>query len=351
MRWKAFFFTDNQQNGMNKKFKSYGIKTPHCPQQIKDMCAFESDLFKLIKSIQFKIVQCSFQNKLKNDISSIRNSTYMYTYADKTSNLYKLSKDDYNKLLINATTSNYKKTDPIVKDSINKEGKTILKKHDVYNKININGSSSCFITLKDHKSNFVNSSTVRLINPAKNEVGRLSKYILSDINLQLRNILQLNQWNNTTNVLNWFKNIKDKNSYNFLIFDIVEFYPSINEKLLIDSIHFAEQYVNITAENKALIHHARKSLLFCNDQVWIKKSSGLFDVTMGAFDGAEVCELVGVFILFQISQFYNKIDFGLYRDDGLAVFKNASGPKMEKLRNILLKYLNKTTLVFQFNQI
>ena len=42
------------------------------------------------------------------------------------------------------------------------------------------------------------------------------------------------------------------------------------------------------------INHARKSLLFNKQQTWIKKESGLFDITMAAYDGAEVCELVGV---------------------------------------------------------
>ena len=43
--------------------------------------------------------------------------------------------------------------------------------------------------------------------------------------------------------------------------------------------------------------HARKSHLFNQDHVWIKKDGGLFDVTMGAFDGAEVCELIGTYLL------------------------------------------------------
>ena len=38
--------------------------------------------------------------------------------------------------------------------------------------------------------------------------------------------------------------------------------------------------------------------------MWIKKNGGQFDVTMGAYDGAEVCELVGTFLLFQLSQHY-----------------------------------------------
>ena len=42
---------------------------------------------------------------------------------------------------------------------------------------------------------------------------------------------------------------------------------------------------------------------------------------MGAYDGAEVCELIDSFLFHQISNKYNKKGFGLYRDDGLPVFK------------------------------
>ena len=49
---------------------------------------------------------------------------------------------------------------------------------------------------------------------------------------------------------------------------------------------------------------------------------------MGAYDGAEVCESVGTYMLSLIFEKYNK-DFGLYHDDGLGVVKNKSGPKMK----------------------
>ena len=55
-------------------------------------------------------------------------------------------------------------------------------------------------------------------------------------------------------------------------------------------------------------------------KVWIRKEGRLFDVTMGAFDGAEVCEAVGNFLLCQLSKNYNKKGIGSYRDDGLAIF-------------------------------
>ena len=43
-----------------------------------------------------------------------------------------------------------------------------------------------------------------------------------------------------------------------------------------------------------MICRAGKSLLFNEGGKWMKKD-GLFDVTMGAFDGAEVGELLGHF--------------------------------------------------------
>ena len=63
----------------------------------------------------------------------------------------------------------------------------------------------------------------------------------------------------------------------------------------------------------------------------MKKDSGLFDVTIGAYNGAEVCELVGTFLLYQISIKYNKNKVDFYRDDGLAIFKNVSGKKLTRI--------------------
>ena len=61
-------------------------------------------------------------------------------------------------------------------------------------------------------------------------------------------------------------------------------------------------------------------LLFNEESTWMKKD-GLFDVTMGAYDGSEVCELVGTFLLDKICGKYEKNSIGLYREDGLSVFK------------------------------
>ena len=47
-----------------------------------------------------------------------------------------------------------------------------------------------------------------------------------------------------------------------------------------------------------IIKHCRKTLLYYEDSVWIKKGEGgNFDVSIGAYDGAEICELVGCVLL------------------------------------------------------
>ena len=109
--------------------------------------------------------------------------------------------------------------------------------------------------------------------------------------------------------------------------------------------------VNIANEDKVIKKHARKSLLYNNSEPWMKKDSGLFDVTMGAYDGAEVCELVGTFLLHKLSLKYNKNKIGLYRDEGLAIFKNISGPKSEKIEKNIQKLFkeNQLDIVIQCN--
>ena len=103
------------------------------------------------------------------------------------------------------------------------------------------------------------------------------------------------------------------------------FYPSIKEKLLKETLDCPNSYINIPENDKKIINHAKRSLLFNKQQTWTKKGSGLFDVTMGAYDGAEVCKLQRSFSLYALLLKYNETNISFYRDDGLAVFKNVSG--------------------------
>ena len=68
-----------------------------------------------------------------------------------------------------------------------------------------NEEGNSFITIKDHKENFDNHPTVRLINLAKNELGRIRKLILDKINTKISQKLEMNQRKNTDIVIGWLK--------------------------------------------------------------------------------------------------------------------------------------------------
>ena len=151
---------------------------------------------------------------------------------------------------------------------------------EVLQYMGINSESNCIIMLKDHKENFQNNLSVRLINPAKNELGRLSKFIIQAVNKELRHNFNLNQWRNTEDFIDWFKGINEKQLCKFVIFDIEDFYPLIKESLLKQYLDFAVKYIKVSSEDKAIMKYARKSLLFNKQQTWTEKESGLFDVTV-----------------------------------------------------------------------
>ena len=89
--------------------------------------------------------------------------------ADKTSNMYRLTKEEYNKMRRNAITSTYKKANGNIKKRTKEKGKEIVRKSfdNIIDRMDVNAESTCFITIKDHKENFLNYLQVRLINFSK----------------------------------------------------------------------------------------------------------------------------------------------------------------------------------------
>ena len=86
----------------------------------------------------------------------------------------------------------------------------------------------------------------------------------------------------------------------------------------------------IARKDVEVIFHPRKSVLYNDRELWVKKDGGSFDVTIRAYDGVEVCELISIYMLYLIRKKYDSKDIVLHRDEGLAVFKNVSGPGSEK---------------------
>ena len=96
--------------------------------------------------------------------------------------MHRLTKEQYDKLIMNSITSTYKKANRNIKKQINKVRKNLMRVKEVMKRMETNEEGNSFITIKDHKENFDNQPTVGLINAAKNELGRISKLIFDKIN-------------------------------------------------------------------------------------------------------------------------------------------------------------------------
>ena len=111
------------------------------------------------------------------------------------------------------------------------------------------------------------------------------------------------------------------------------FYPSISLDLYEKALNFAKQITPIAYSHLRIMMHSRKTLLFHGSEPFIKREGNEnFSVPMGCFDEAEVCELVGIYILSQLNTVFENENVGLYRDNGLG-----PGPEIERKRKAIVR--------------
>ena len=167
MRWKAYFFLNPDTTSFSKE--TYGFKSTKNPPPIEELKDFEDDMLRMIQSVKFKQVNNPFLNKLKEDADRIKNEPKLLITADKTTNFYKLEPFAYNHLLEKNITKCFKKAQPETTQAIHKENKAIATQLRIDDRVDTTADKDAFITLKDHKPNFANKPTCRLINPTKSE--------------------------------------------------------------------------------------------------------------------------------------------------------------------------------------
>ena len=66
---------------------------------------------------------------------------------------------------------------------------------------------------------------------------------------------------------------------------------------------------------------------------------------MGSFDGAEECELVGIYILCFLAKLINKNDCGLYSDGRLLILRNVNGQQIDRMRKNIIEIFKNTGFV------
>ena len=107
MRWKALQFLGKLET--NDK-KTFGFKSSRCLAAVDELGPFESDLQQMISSIEFRSIRNKFLTKMNEDIKNINNTKELLFNADKSSNIYIMTKEDYKKHLVNNITKTYKKS-------------------------------------------------------------------------------------------------------------------------------------------------------------------------------------------------------------------------------------------------
>ena len=80
--------------------------------------------------------------------------------------------------------------------------------------------------------------------------------------------MKCKQWCIIQTVVDWFKSISNKTKARFTIFDNVEFYPSITEKLLDHNVSYIQTLSDDIIE---LTKQARRPFLFTQGNIWMKK--------------------------------------------------------------------------------
>ena len=137
--------------------------------------------------------------------------------------------------------------------------------------------------------------------------------------------------------IDWFRKIKDKKRSTFVQFDIIEFCPSITKELLVRSLNHAREYTDITEEEIEIILASKKSVLSDSRRCWVKCHVDSFDVPMGAYDSAQVADLVGIYILDTLGRIVNWEQVELYWDDGIIYIPDSNGPKTSSIQKKIIR--------------
>ena len=307
----------------SKHKETYGFPSIKNASDVTEIIPFKNDLLDMTRKLEFRKFHSDFQNQLKNEIVTIKNDDKVIVAADKTSNHFRVEPDEYNELIKKEVTKDYKKAKANHVKNINNAHKIIVNKLEIEDRVFKNTEREAFVNMKDHKPGFINNPKCRMLVPSKVEIGKISHRILKNVVNVVKEETQINQWKNTYTCIEWFKNIKNKDKHSFLVFDIVSFYPSITEDLLNKALNWASNYTTITVDDREIILESRRSFLVFKGEIWTKKENPDFDVPMGAYDGAEVCDIVGLFLLSELRDLKLNLDIGGYKDDFLGVSRSS----------------------------
>ena len=256
MRWKTFWserkgsMDDGEDNNDNRKDITIDFKSTKTPPQHDLLKSFERDTYNLIANIEFRKVNDPGLLKMSQEVKKINDTNNIIVNADKTGNRYEVPVSDYQRLMHDNLTRDCKLDNENKLTKIDSDTKKHASSLEISDRMECHSRSNAILTIKDHKEDFPNTIKCRVINPAGNNLGKVSKRALNKIDSTCREATSVNQWKSTQEVLSWFTlvhaNNPTKMKGRFVQFDI--FYPSISEELLRSSLDYAKTYTSIDEE-------------------------------------------------------------------------------------------------------
>ena len=134
-------------------------------------------------------------DQLHKDKASIKKSKNVFPFAGETQNIYETDANTYSELLTDNISKTYKKyPEHNIYNKINRVAKIIANNYGVSERADCLGISNAFISLKDIKPKFSSKPKCCLINPAKREDGKISKYFLQQVDSKVRDLSLVNHW-------------------------------------------------------------------------------------------------------------------------------------------------------------
>ena len=116
------------------------------------------------------------------DFAKVKKYKRVIVGADKSDNFYRMEKEKQKELLLKAIHATYMRGNKAMEEEMNQDAKAFAIQLDLEDRVFRTERREALFTLKDHKDNFANNPEVRLLNPTKPELGRVSKQILAPTN-------------------------------------------------------------------------------------------------------------------------------------------------------------------------
>ena len=329
--------------------ENYGFRSTRGAPADDALKGFEEDLFGILGRLEERRNNNVVQIKIREDLEKLKGVDRVLVKSDKTNNWYQLEPGEYRKQLRNLITQDYRLAEEEQVDNIDFQAAELARKLGIEDRVERLALEPAQVRVKDHKPNFPEVISYRLITPTKPQMQKVSKVILERVNVELRAKMGLQQWASSKETLDWYKDLlpRSRRGTRFIQFDIADFYGSIKKDLLLRALEWARQETFLEELGIKVILHARRNVLLDGEQCWVKKESKDFDIGQGNFDGAECSDLVGLFMLHQVVVVHKvlpKEDLGLYRDDVLGATAGG-GPKIEREKKKIMEIFKEQGLV------